>query len=135
MHFLLTLGMFLTMSLCFNCWFWTGKYRLWRLSKMKDLYQFHINVFSSFFRPLVFRVVFFPVFYFIGETTYFRVTIFKQTYKIKKEFWRQQRVWPEASFLMVNKTERSKIRIINVQSIFKNVRRNKRYIVNVNLKK
>ena len=43
------------------------------------------------FRLLVFRVVFFSIFQFIGDTTLFRVTILKQTYTKKKQFSRWQR--------------------------------------------
>ena len=49
MLFLLTLGIFRTISFCFYYWFWTGKYRLGRQNKMKDLCHFHINSFSSSF--------------------------------------------------------------------------------------
>ena len=41
--------MFCAMSFCFYYWFWTGKYRLGRLSKIEDLCDFQINSLSSSF--------------------------------------------------------------------------------------
>ena len=108
--FLLILAVFLTMSFCFYYWFWTGKYRFGRLSKMESLCHFILILLVLTFRPLVFRVSFFSIFQFIGDATHFRVTILKQTNKREKQFSRWQRVWSEAKFLMVNKNERSKIR-------------------------
>ena len=87
----LTFDIFGTMSFNFYYWFWTGKYRSGRLSKIEDLYDFQINLFSSFFRPPVFTVVFFSIFYYIGDTTLFCVTILKQTYKRKKQFSRSDK--------------------------------------------
>ena len=47
--FFLTLDIFCTMSPCFYYWFWTGKYRLGRISKIEGLCDFHINFFRSSF--------------------------------------------------------------------------------------
>ena len=106
--FFLTLDIFCLMSFCLvisflNRWFWTGKYWLGRVSKRDDACHFHINCFSSFFRPLVFRVI-----QFIGDTTLFRITILKQTYKRKKKLKMTKSI-TRSNFLMVNKNERFKI--------------------------
>ena len=65
---------------------------------MEDLCDSHIDLFSSSLRPSVFRVVFFSIFQFIDDTTLLRVTILNQTYKVRKQFSRWQRVQPEATF-------------------------------------
>ena len=50
--FLLNFG-HISHNVClFFHWFWTGKYRLERLSKMEDLCHFQINSFSSSFLDL-----------------------------------------------------------------------------------
>ena len=53
---------------------------------MENLRIFALILFVPLFRPLVFKVVVFFVFQFIWDTTLFRVTIFKQTYKRKNNF-------------------------------------------------
>ena len=51
------------------------------------IYVFFIfNLLVLLFRLPVFRVVFFSIFQFIGDTTLLRVTVLKQTYKRKKHF-------------------------------------------------
>ena len=80
--FLLTLGIFCRISFCFYHWFQTGKYRLWRLSKIEDYVILILLV--LLFRPSVFRVVLFSIFQFIGDTTPFHIMLLKQTYKRKK---------------------------------------------------
>ena len=63
--FLLTLDISHKMPFCLYCWFWTGKYRLRKMSKMEDLCDFQIIFLLPLFRPSVFRVVFFGVFFYI----------------------------------------------------------------------
>ena len=45
------------MLIYFYYWIWTGKYCLERLSKMEDMYVFHINPLVPLFRTSLFRVV------------------------------------------------------------------------------
>ena len=89
-----TLGKFCTMTLSFYYWFWTGKYRLGWLYKMRDLCYFQVNLLVPLFRPLILRVMFFfSIFQFNGDTVLFSVTIVKQTYKRKKQLSKSKVFW------------------------------------------
>ena len=77
--YLLDLFIFRTLSFCFHYRFWTGKYRLRRLSKMKDLCHFHFNPFTSSFQTFSTQGGVFSIFQFMGDTTLFWVTILEQT--------------------------------------------------------
>ena len=68
------------------------KYRLGRLSKMDIYVIFILILLVPLFRSLVFKVVYFSMSQYIGDTTLFRVTIIKQTCKREKQFSRWQRV-------------------------------------------
>ena len=109
--FSFTLDILRTMPFCFYHWFWTGKYRLGRQSKMEDRCFFSYLFFYFLFLDLQYSEwCFFSIFQFIGDTTLFGVTILKQTYKRKKQFSRWQSLQPGKTFWMVDKNERSKIR-------------------------
>ena len=92
MPFSLTLNIFSTMFICFYCWFWTGKYQLGKLSKIESkIYMiFKLIHLVPLYRPLVFRVVLFSMFQFIGDTRLFSVPIL-QKYKRKKQFSRSDK--------------------------------------------
>ena len=58
---------------------------------MKIYVIFKLILLVPLFRPSVFRVVFFSIFQFVGDTKLFGVTILKQTYKRKKQFSRSDK--------------------------------------------
>ena len=82
--YLLDLFIFRTLSFCFHYRFWAGKYRLRRLSKMKDLCHFHFNPFTLSFQTFSTQGGVFSIFQFMGDTTLFCVTILEQTYHCAK---------------------------------------------------
>ena len=109
--FSFTLDILHTMPFCFYYWFWTGKYRLGRQSKMEDRCFFFIFILLlPLFRPSIFRVVLF--FYIPIYRGYyaFRCHNFKANIQEKKQFSRWQSLQPGKIFWMVDKNERSKIR-------------------------
>ena len=82
-------NVFLFLLLMFNRWMPIERSKYNGIS-VSFLYQFFWLV--PLFSPLLFRLVFFSIFQFLGDTTLFRVTIWKQTYKRKKQFSRWQRL-------------------------------------------